>query len=238
MHLLVKEAVEELENQFCDLAYSTSQFFDKNEIEVSKIKCQLATMPVKNKALHEEFLENLWSTIRERKKANLDDDIWVELGKYWNFLNYSLLEYLINKFGDKALAERMEEYKRKLQEFRRSTRLCDFAQHFKSVTKNNLIDKNVTNKLEVKFYKNWEVCTLEDLENWKECITQKLFLPSFVTILHDINPGCISIVWTIPALYASSLMEGIDVKGLCEEHKIMQMSIDGVECCSAGESYY
>ena len=180
------------------------------------------------------------------KDATLED-VWEVLGMYWDFLNYSLLEYLIKKFGDEALAERMEEYKRRLQEFRHSTRLCDFATRFKGVNK-TLVDKSVTKLLEVKFSKNWEECTLEDLEKWKENITQKLFLPSFVTILRDFDSGCISITWTIPALYASSLMEDVkkmDLRGFCEEQEIMWMSIDGVECWHsdtttqpcAGQSY-
>ena len=56
----------------------------------------------------------------------------------------------------------MEEYKRRFREFQCNTRLYYFAQHFKEANK-TLVDKSVTKLLEVKFSKNWEECTLEDL---------------------------------------------------------------------------
>ena len=222
---------EELESHFSDIADCTSDYLSEKRIEIKKIKTRLASMPVKNKKMHEEFLDELWENISKMSDPTLED-AWVKLGKYWDFLNYSLLEYLIEKFGDKELAERMEEYKRRLREFRCSTCLRDFAQQFKEVNK-TLVDENVTKSLEVKLSKNWEECTLEDLEMWKENITQILLLPSFVVILRDIDSGCISITWTIPALYASSLMEEVkrmELRVFCEEHEIMWISIDCVEC--------
>ena len=224
----IRGITDELESRFGDLADHTFDCLKDNGVKIEKIKSRLANLPVRSRQLHEEFLMELWHKMKDPTL----DDVWVELGRYWDFLNYSLLEYLIKKFGDKELAERMEEYKRRLREFRCCTRLCDFAQHFKDVNK-TLVDKNVTKSLEVKLSKNWEECTLEDLEMWKENITQKLLLPSFVVILRDMDSGCISITWTIPALYASSLMEDVkkmDLRGFCEEQEIMWMSIDGVEC--------
>ena len=225
--------VYQLENQFGKLADSTSDCLRENKIEVKILMSRLANLPVKNKKMHKEFLEGLWRNIRKVDNATLED-VWIELGNYWDFLNYTLLEHLIGKFGDEALVAKMEAYKKKLQRFRHRTHLRVFAQYFKEVNK-TFVDENVSKLLEVKFSKNWEECTLEDLEKWKENITQKLFLPSFVVLLDDIDSGCIKITWTIPALYASSLKEKIDTT-FCEEHAILSMHIDGVELFSSSQS--
>ena len=74
------------------------------------------------------------------------------------------------------------KYKESLREFRCKTRLCDFVRHFKDENK-CLGGEELMSLLKMKIAKNWEECTLEDLENWKESITQKLLLPSFVLIL-------------------------------------------------------
>ena len=85
--------------------------------------------------------------------------------------------------------------------------------------------------LSVKLAKKWEECTLEDLENWKENITQHLLLPSFVMSPEAIGPGCVSITWTIPTVFAIALMERVGTMdlSLCKEHGLFSMHLDGVE---------
>ena len=124
----------------------------------------------------------------------------------------------------------MLKYKESLREFRCKTRLCDFARHFKEE-----VNESLEKLLKVKFAKNWEECTLEDLENWKESITQKLLLPSYVLILKDTDSGCVSVTWAIPAMFAASVMEDMermDMREFCVEHSILALRIDGKECVS------
>ena len=83
-------------------------------------------------------------------------DVWIKLNSYWNFLNYTLLEHVINEFCDSRgdLIAMMESYKRKLKEFRCKTRLCDFAEHYKCVNKSLAeIDRKT---LTVKLAKKWD----------------------------------------------------------------------------------
>jgi len=217
---------EELEDCFGEIADCTSDIIMKKGVEVSGLKTRLASLSVHNKKLHEEFLEDIWSQIGD---ATIED-VWYKLGKYWDFLNYSLLEHLVKKFGDEALKARMKTYKKKLENFLSKTRLCDFIEHFKHVNK-SLVRENFW-MFEVKLKKDWEECTLEDLEHVKRNITQKLFFPSFSLVLKDFNSGCVSVTWAIPAVFATSLMENMesmDLSNFCEEHGIISMVIDGVE---------
>ena len=129
----------------------------------------------------------------------------------------------------------MFKYKQSLGEFRGKTRLCDFARHFKEEVNKSFLGQELMELLEVKFAKNWEECTLEDLENWKESITQKLLLPSYVLILKDTDSGCVSVTWAIPAMFAASVvedMETMDMREFCVEHSILSLRIDGKECVS------
>ena len=136
------------------------------------------------------------------------------------------------QFGDNALKTSMLKYKESLREFRYKTRLCDFVRHFKEVNK-CLGGEELMSLLQVKFEKNWEECTLEDLENWKESITQTLLLPSFVLILKETDSGCVSVTWAIPVMFAASVMEDMetmDMGEFCVE--ILSLRIDGKECVS------
>lgn len=211
---------DQLESKFIEIACSTSKAIDEQGIDVTEFKRRLRSLPVKNKVQHREFLEDLWPQIGDATV----EYIWFKLEMYWNFLNYTLLEHLVKTFGDKVLKQRLIEYKKQLHEFRCKTSLCDFAQHFKEVAECSTGMK----LLEVKFSKDWEQCTLEDLENWKEGITQKLLLPSFVMILKKINSGSVTVTWAIPAMFASSIatnLEAMDVKAFYEETCIISLSV-------------
>jgi hypothetical protein len=155
------------------------------------------------------------------------DEIWFELEEYWDFLNYTLLEHLVDTFGYPAMKTRMLEYKEALVKFRHRTRLCEFAKHYKC-----FVGKKVRMSLKVKFSENWEECTLEDLENWKESITQQFFLPSFVASLQEMDSGCVSITWAIPTIFASPVMEIVKMtttQDFCKAYGIKSLKIDDEE---------
>ena len=156
--------------------------------------------------------------------------MWCKLSDYSNFLNYTLVEHMIKKFGDGDLLETMKAYKMKLEIFRSKTRLCDFGIIFKGITK---CTREVL--MEIKFNKNWETSTLQDMEEWKESLTQKLLLPSFTVKLEEIKTGCVSITWAIPAMFTPSLVEKLKTldENFCKEHKIMSLTLDGVEYLGA-----
>ena len=48
---------------------------------------------------------------------------------YWDFINYSLLEHVINEFGSDQLKEDMRQYIADLEEFRKTTTVAQFAKH-------------------------------------------------------------------------------------------------------------
>ena len=199
-------------------------------ITVQDFKDRLINLNVRNREQHKEFLDKV---IFSDKNAESVKDVWRKLSDYWDFLNYTLLEHLIKKYGDRNLLAAMRAYKKRLEMFRCQTRLCDFAEHFKDIRKGVLQEKKDLLKkfVVVKLERNWKNCSLQDLENWKECLTHKLLLPSFITILEDISQGSVSITWAIPAMFTPSLVEKLKTldENFCKEHKIMSLSLDGVE---------
>ena len=109
--------------------------------------------------------------------------------------------------------------------------MCDFAKYSVKVNE-DLSEQNLKN-FTIKLGQSWDECTLENLENLAEKISQKFFLPSFSLVLKDIKLGCISVTWAVPAMIAVSLKENIentDMGEFCKEHGIMAISIDGQEC--------
>ena len=223
-------STDELESQYSDIASHTLHIITAKGISPSDFRQRLLSLPVKPKHQHRAFLQQLLPQI----SAASVDYIWCKLEFYWDFLNYTLLEHLVNKFGDDTLKESMLRYKDSLSEFRHNTRLCDFARHFKDQVNKCFVGQELMKKLEVKFDKKWEDCTLEDLEKWKESITEKLLLPSYVLTLETSESGCVSVTWAIPAMFAESVMDmdTTHMREFCVERGILSLRINGREYVS------
>ena len=197
------------------------------DLNVRKFRARLIALPIKYREQHKEFFQQLKNDLEKDKTI---EDVWIRLSEYWDFLNYTLLENLVHKFGDQSLNASMNDYIKKLKEFRSSTHVCDFAEYCTKI--NERLKKHHLQDIILKFNQSWEECTLEDLENLKENISHKFFLPSFVMNLKDIQPGSIVVTWTLPTLIASAIMEILEttyVSEFCNENGIESITIDGKE---------
>ena len=225
----IRRDTDDLENHFMKMVDRTYDVIKEQNIEVNKLKCRLINLSIQKRNQHKDCLE-------EVRPENTVGGVWYKLSVYWNFLNYTLLEHLANTFGDELLQEDIQNYKKKLESFRRETRLCVFADFY---NKAECFENEAVMKLKVKLDKNWEKWTLQDLENWKEKITEKLLLPSFVMKLESVEPGCISITWTIPCVFVTALMETVDkmdMEAFRRELHIISMTIDDEQCGTCCQS--
>lgn len=49
------------------------------------------------------------------------------LDPYWNYVDYSLLEYIVKKYCDRTVKKQMKKYKRKLHKFEKATSVKDYT---------------------------------------------------------------------------------------------------------------
>ena len=218
--VVIKHDIEILEREFGVLV--DSAFNKVRDVKLDIFKSRLVNLPIKHKHLHKDFFQKFEAEITSGDLNKM----WFTLNGYWDYLNYSLLEHIISKFGDCELQRQFQDYKKKLTEFHHRTRLRDFVGEYCEI----LPDQKL---FALKLDERWDDCTLEDLEMLKANITQKFFLPSFVLQLQEIRPGCINITWAVPHLIASALketLENTDTKEFYKTHGILSIRIDGQEC--------
>ena len=121
----VKQQVKKLERRFSDLvdcAYRA--LLQKNtEDNVRYFRSSFLSLVISRKREHHKFIHE--QLMKMGKEATFDE-IWEKLADYWNFLNFDLLEYIVDKFDIEDLKQNIEVYEHDLQSFRKATRLCDF----------------------------------------------------------------------------------------------------------------
>ena len=219
--------MDSLEEQFKVLVDSTFKIIKDNQVDMSTFKLRLFNLSVRNKILHQEFLKIVLSKISSNSTF---EDIWFICSLYWTFMNYSLLEHLVEVFGNVALKSDFRDYKDRLRDFRRKTCIRDFTEYLGAI--NETLSKEYLKTLVTKLHKRWDRCTLEDLERSRENIARKFFLPTYFFNFMDATPGSISITWAVPAIIIVSLKENMDradIVEFCVSQGILSMRVENRE---------
>ena len=87
---------------------------------------------------------------------------WSILNLYWDFLNYGLLEHVINQCGSADLKQQMQDYVDELSTFKQTTRLCDFIKSWPCRDDGPPEDR--LKKVVIKMKHDWSQCTLQDVD--------------------------------------------------------------------------
>ena len=176
------DTIEYFEDEFASLVDRACQDVREREPEPTVFLFQVTTLRVSDCIQHRSFIRKELTDIPPPVSF---ERIWTRLTIYWNFLNYGLLEHIIGIFGSKDLKHQMQGYVKKLSEFKRTTRLCDFIASWPVL-------KETPPETELRLFiasmkHDWEKCTMDDLDSSKGGITcSKFFLPDFAEQLKEI----------------------------------------------------
>ena len=221
----IESQMELLENEF--EALKDDVYESIKDQPVDRFKAKLTSFKVRDKEYHMDYMKKAI-----RKKVTVTD-IWVSLNKYFNFLNHTILQHILTKFTDRTLQQRMDRYKDKLHIFFRQTRLCDFLQCWPLLEQSPPTEE--LRQFVVKSTKNWDTCTLEDLDNMKGRIATMLLLPDFLLILEKASRGCVEVTFSIPLSLVAQLQADIKKTAVKEmaDMEIESITVDGVVCYEA-----
>lgn len=216
--------VRTLQGNFANIATRAADQIHENNVDVQSFRLRfMMQMNVSQRYEYQQFLK---CCLMKLEPGTTTDDLLCHLSMYWDFLNYGLLEHTINIFGDASLKKGMEDYIDILRTFRVNTKLCDFIDNWPVQGQDP--PKADFKRVVIKMKKNWEECTLEDIENFKGTLTRKFFLPDFALLLREAKKGCVSITWYTPAAIAKTLQENLSNIEF-KTHGILQASISGQE---------
>jgi len=67
----------------------------------------IVQMEISKQDQHRQFIEKY---LMKLEPGTTVEDLLCRLSMYWNFLNYNLLQHMVNIFGDEQLKHDMEDY--------------------------------------------------------------------------------------------------------------------------------
>jgi len=199
----IEEEVRYFERTFGDLVDKTCQEVNGKvnpPIFLSRVTC----LPVSVRPQHRSFIEEKLTNI---PPPITFESIWSILNLYWDFLNYGLLEHVINQCGSENLKQQMQDYVSELSTFKGTTRLCDFIESWPCRDDGPPEDR--LKKVVIKMKHEWSQCTLQDVESFKKALVHKFFLPEFDILLQKAERGCVCVTWLTSSSIATLLEQNL-----------------------------
>ena len=130
----------------------------------------------------------------------------IAFNRLWSFLDYNLLEQIIEEFweSDQELTGRMEQYKADLSSYQTATKLKDHIAAAlqldaeTSTSDSDTYDPEYFKELSIKLDEPFSKHTLDYLFGLWTSLKRLLRLPPLTLLLHKIHKGCICVTWLIP----------------------------------------
>ena len=196
----------------------------KGNIEPHIFLSRVTYLPVSARSQHHSFIKENLTNIPPPVTF---ESIWSILNLYWDFLNYGLLEHVINKCGSEGLKQQMQNYVDQLSSFKQTTRLCDFIESWPCRDDGPPEDR--LKKVVVKMKHDWSQCTLQDVESFKRALVHKFFLPEFDILLQNAEKGCVCVTWLTSPSIATLLQQNLAniETEFFKKHGIDAVTIDG-----------
>ena len=143
--------------------------------------CQtLMNLPYAIANENEEFVTSKYSLF---KKAELIEDIFLHLNFYLSFIDFSLLEHIIEQFGSDSLKRDMSSYAEDMRQFRMYTPVSEALDHLPKIS-----DAPADySRLTVKFDFDVHTATLEDLETYRKRFASEFLLSQLALSLSDVQ---------------------------------------------------
>ena len=197
---MLAQEVRKLEEQFNSLQESAQSELIKSGVTVQAFRRSLPRMSCSIKAEHKQYLEEKYIVF---KRAETIDDIFYYLSLYLSFIDFSLLEHIINCFGTPELKHAMTQYSLLMEKFRKDTKVVDILPHLSGCIEPPPEYVRVKMKLDYDIHK----CTLEDLEKARANLGKAFSLSKLAFFLREISQSCIVVTCLLPTDLAHVLTE-------------------------------
>ena len=219
-----KEEVKQLEKKFDARVLSAQDDMIHNKVEVRHLRHSIIRLPRDLKSEHHSFLSK--KVKKKLEKAKTIEAIFLIVDDYWNFLNYSLLEHIIDRNASDDIKKEMAEYIAQVSAFRRKTRLDKFSKIYK---RNERKVDETFRTLVTEHDIHLSTTTLETVEEIRHDICSELSLEEFSLQLAAVAPGSLVITWLVPQSLVAYIQKSVKLSSpAMRKHHVSQLTIDGL----------
>ena len=218
---VTRKRIDKLQKEYVAISVCVAEKMSKN-VKVKTLRYTLLCLPPNLKKEYRKFVREAKAEMNEAKSSEEIIDV---IGENFDYLNYSLLGYVVNLYGSDGLKKRMAEYVKMMESFRKETRLEVFSEvcNDKPEKINGRFATIVTeHKLD------WKTATLEFVEKIRIDVCRDLSLYDFSLKLLKVARGCVEVTWRVPRSLVTFIQNCVKPSSQSmTDHNVTTLTIDG-----------
>ena len=191
----VAREASKLQMHFVKVLGHTQRCFMEKESKDKDFRTEfsilLINLPISKRFKHLAFLEAKAKNIMAAESVS---DIFIILRNHWNYTDYSLLDHLIDVFGNATMKEIMKKYKSDLEDFEKRTTVLQF-QEARGNTKEPYINFG---KVVAQLNVEPSQCTLWKVRCFIEHMKMEGSLEDYVGLILEIGAGSVLVTLALP----------------------------------------
>ncbi len=196
-----------------------------NKITVDDINFNLTQSPLNIKTNHLSFLKD---NIDKLSTVSNLHQYFVHLNLYWNYLNYTLLQVIIDNYGTDNLKQSMQSYASDMEQFEKETTVAEFIPHMRCHSFNR--DSSEFTEMRSVINKPTSEYTLFEVEQLRRTFGQEFNLPRFALIFSGLGEGSVVLILLISIEMERYLCETVRdnrIKDIKLRELVISLSLGG-----------
>ena len=194
--------IEHFERRFHDLRVTAASEVAVKGITIQAFRRTLTALPLNITNEHKKFFRENYSLFEEAKSI---ESIFSHLNFYLSFIDFSLLEHIVEHFGSDRLQRDMKSYSKDMRTFRMETMVNDVIPHLPLRSDS----PQHYSKLSLKVNFDTATNSLEDVDQYRKRFASEFLLSEFMFFLKEVKEGSLLLVGLIPRALVSLLTHRI-----------------------------
>lgn len=192
----IDEEIKVLYEKFRSLIKSIRSQLESQKKSIDEVHDTLLMLP---QPLHKVYSPMLNEKFHSLEKCGSHREFFFKLQDCWNFIDFDLLEIIINDHGSDKLKADMKKYLKELSKFCKSTSVYQLINMWKPKYELSDIPDN-HRKYVAQLDQNPETCTIQELESLRNDTTSPICcaqLSKAALIFFTFSGGSVTVVWII-----------------------------------------
>jgi Ran GTPase-activating protein (RanGAP) involved in mRNA processing and transport/adenylate kinase family enzyme len=218
----VGNKIEELEAQFMNLHTSIlDELKESKVLDIQSVLHALTLLPIKLRNEYQELISDKLPMLRSEKTIS---ELLLHLNPLLSFVDYSLLEHIINRFGSTSLKDRMKSYCHEIQNFMSQTtvqHLIDYWPRKKEISP-DISEMIATIK------RDPQNCSLVELDAIRRNMCIQARLSDVICAVVSVkNSRSFIVIWGMPSVLAPDMIKSLELAddGFYSKNDIHSLSV-------------
>ena len=226
----VQAKVVDFELRFERLINDTRNEIEEKQTSLKTFRNSLTSLPFHVRPDHLQFIQD---NLKDIMKTESIEELFLHLNLHWSFLDYGLLEHIIQRYGSDDLKRRMNQYKEDVVLFRQTTTVGQLIRIWPGRVEPPPNFSLVISKLRKKAIE----LTLKELEELKRRFCSQFRLSECVLMFAGGSNGSVIIFWYIPSVLTSELTAAVCLteSSFFEQLGVLKLEVDGF--CAFEQKY-